>query len=113
MSSIGSMKILQSYMDAARLTKDSQSFNTVISDEKATSSSKNVFKNELGSMMQGVMKTGGDAENAVAKQIMGVGSVEQTALALNDLNTRLEVVAQAIRISIEKLTELTSRTMGG
>ncbi len=111
-----SIKALQSYRDAAKLGGESQSTANPGSI-KSTDFGGAAFKAELSSLahtvLGGIKQTGASAEHAIATQIFGAGNVEKTALSLQELNTHMEIVSQALRIAVEKINELTTRTMGG
>ncbi|MBX9977203.1 MAG: hypothetical protein K2X98_03015 [Alphaproteobacteria bacterium] len=111
--------IMQNYANAARLggkaaSPQTQSDGDVFDAFKKTETP---FKSELssvvGSVTGGLKQTGAAAEHNITAQIMGVGNTEKTAIALNELGTHMEIVSQALRIMIEKINELTTRTMGG
>lgn len=109
-----SMSAIQNYTSAARLAQPTGTSETVVSTKEsaASPSFKNEFSNLTG-LFQGVKQSGASTEAAVTSQIMGTGNIEQTAIALNDLNTRLELLSQFLKIGIEKIDQLTTRTMGG
>ncbi len=110
-----SISAIQNYSNAARLAKPGGTVDTFV-EQKSTETSTSSFKNEfsgIGQLFQGVKQSGGATEMAVGHQIMGGGSIEQTALALNDLNTRLELLSQFLKMGIDKIDQLTSKTMGG
>lgn len=75
------------------------------------------FKNELHAINQAVVKPmkqhGAFTEKALKDQILGIGDTEHTAVALQQLNEKLEIVAQTVRILNEGVKELTKGTMGG
>lgn len=106
---------ISSYSQAARLIKPQASLNTmVVGDEsKSDLSFKGALSNAASNLYDNVKQQGRAADAQIVQQVMGVGNVEQTAISLAELNANMEVIAQALRIGIEKLNELTTRTMGG
>lgn len=114
--------IMQNYANAARLggksaSQQTQGAGTEGDVFNAFKKTETPFKSELssvvGSVTGGLKQTGAVAEHNITAQIMGVGNTEKTAIALNELGTHMEIVSQALRIMIEKINELTTRTMGG
>lgn len=109
-----SMSAIQNYTSAAKLTQPKGGVETVVGGKDSSTSTS--FKNEfsgINGMFQGVKQSGASTEMAVTGQIMGTGNIEQTAIALNDLSSRLELLSQFLKMGIEKIDILTSKTMGG
>ena len=114
------LSAISQYQQAARLKAPTGTLDTAMGNGGSTPSgaaSSAGFKDTLGSAVSGmydqVKHKGTAAESHITQQIMGTGNVEQTAVSLAELQTNLEVLAQGLRIAVEKITELTTRTMGG
>lgn len=75
------------------------------------------FKNELHTINKAVVKPmkaqGITTENAIHAQVMGVGNIEQTATATQELSSQLEITTQFLRLLNEGIKDLTRGTMGG
>lgn len=114
------MSLVSNYTQAARLASPQNNLNKVVSgggeDNTLTTALAPPFKNELGNALGNMyndVKAHGIATEKHAKDhIMGVGNVEQTALSLAELNSNLEIMATALRTAVEKINELTTRSMG-
>lgn len=109
--------MIESYKQAAQLANPQHGLSTLVGGGGESKTGNPAFKGELsnvlGALYQGIKNQGHTAETHVTQQIMGVGNVEQTAVSLSELNANLEVAAQGLRIAVEKINELTTRTMGG
>ena len=124
------MSALQRYANAQQLT-NSLPLNGGMSQKKSgegemsLSSSSNApsFKETLStssashghglSVLKQLKQSGNTAEKDALHQIMGVGNLEKTAVSMEAAKTYLEVVSHILRMSVDKITELTTRTMGG
>ena len=106
---------ISNYTQAAKLMTPQANLDTLIGEgeEKHNDAFKKELSGVLPNAYQGLKEQGKAADTQVVQHILGVGNVEQTAISLSDLNANIEVIAQALRIGIEKLNELTARTMGG
>ena len=111
--------VISNYTQAARLASPQTNLSKVVGgsplgEEGGTLNP--AFKNELtgaiGTIYQGLKAQGKTAETHATQHIMGVGNVEQTAVSLADLNSNLEIIATALRTAVEKINELTTRSMG-
>lgn len=125
------MSALQRYANAQQLTTmpslsqgaaqkngvDSESANTSSPSFKDTLSSASSSPQPLHkghhSVLHHLKQTGINAEKDVMHQIMGTGNLDKTAVSMEAAKTYLETVSHILRISVDKITELTTRTMGG
>ena len=112
-----SASLIANYSQAAKLAQPQQSLGAIVDSASETKKGSKDFQQTLSSVMnnlyQGVKQQGHTTETHLSQQIMGVGNIEETAMSLAELNANLDVVAQGLRIAVEKITELTTRTMGG
>ncbi len=112
---------LQSYTNAAKLGSSGvNSSKDPLGGEGEVgikSSAPHGFKSELSSFpkatLDSLKQSGADAEKNITAQILGTGNVEKTAMSIQELSTHMEIVSQALRVAVEKINELTTRTMGG
>lgn len=112
MPSMGQGMAQKGDADGESLGVSSPSFKDTLS----SSSSSSPYQSSHGghhSVLHQLKQTGITAEKDVMNQIMGTGNIDKTAVSMEAAKTYLETVSHILRISVDKLTELTTRTMGG